>query len=756
MRRLIVPALVASMLVACGGGGGGGSAVPAAGGGMHSTGQATVSVLIPNAPYAAPSAHRAPQLISAATVALQFSVIRVDGASPSPAIPPLVITIATSPDCSKVSGGTSCSVSVPVPIATSVVIQIATLDANGNVLGVGDVGPIDTTQANIPAQSVSLGGVPASLTLSPSAVSAPDDGATHTITLTVSAKDSSGNTILPPGSYGVPITLALVNASGTALSLSPATIASPGPNGDTTVTLTYNAAQPAGLTQITASSGSATQSATFAPLVFTPTTFGQLYTGAPVTVTVSEAGYGGAFTITAPSFVSTTCAPASCAPASPGGAVAITMNATSAGNGNLAIADTHGAAASIALSATTISGGGSVVGPQYHVYEYPTATGGRNYGITVGSSGQSLWYVDSALATIGTIASPGACNGTILSCPIKELTPFSSLSPQPSVMQAISTGFDGNLYIADPGNLGSDPGSVEQISCADATSSCATPLQMGFASASIATPAPADVELAPNGYVFATSSFQTILPGPPPTPGPSAIYAVAKNAFASGVPIEMHVAMTQSSPAYMTLDSTGSIMWFTDAGNGNIGFFPMTCGVTSTCTISEEPSEIVTPNSFGSAPRGGPQIAPHPLVSPSPPPGTPFSTPLEGIVEGPDGYLYVAEPSANRIDRLNAAAWQSCQGINCTFTPISLPRAGARPMMLTVGPDGNVWFTDANPTSGAVGFIALSSCTATGCAAYEYPVPTANGMPWGITSGPDGNIWFTESGTNAIGEVKLQ
>ncbi|MGA7747544.1 MAG: hypothetical protein WCA52_11120 [Candidatus Aquilonibacter sp.] len=115
----------------------------------------------------------------------------------------------------------------------------------------------------------------------------------------------------------------------------------------------------------------------------------------------------------------------------------------------------------------------------------------------------------------------------------------------------------------------------------------------------------------------------------------------------------------------------------------------------------------------------------------------------------PDGNLYVAETGANVIDQLNPTTWEQCIGESCVYTPIALPNASALPQNLTIGRDGNVWFTDA---TGYVGFISLSTCASGTCKAFEYHV---GGSPWGITSGPDGNIWFTDSSTNAIGKVVL-
>jgi streptogramin lyase len=77
------------------------------------------------------------------------------------------------------------------------------------------------------------------------------------------------------------------------------------------------------------------------------------------------------------------------------------------------------------------------------------------------------------------------------------------------------------------------------------------------------------------------------------------------------------------------------------------------------------------------------------------------------------------------------------------------------PMNLTVGADGNIWFTD---TTGYVGFVSLTACaSSSGCKAFEYNV---GGTPWGIAAGADGDMWFTfsspDSSGNNIGKVVLQ
>jgi virginiamycin B lyase len=61
------------------------------------------------------------------------------------------------------------------------------------------------------------------------------------------------------------------------------------------------------------------------------------------------------------------------------------------------------------------------------------------------------------------------------------------------------------------------------------------------------------------------------------------------------------------------------------------------------------------------------------------------------------------------------------------------------------GPDGNLWFTYEDFTTGA---CDIGRITTSGIATL-FPIPTANSGPTDITAGPDGNVWFTE----AVGNV---
>jgi streptogramin lyase len=80
-----------------------------------------------------------------------------------------------------------------------------------------------------------------------------------------------------------------------------------------------------------------------------------------------------------------------------------------------------------------------------------------------------------------------------------------------------------------------------------------------------------------------------------------------------------------------------------------------------------------------------------------------------------------------------------------TITYFPIPTANAEINGMTLGPDGNVWFTEQ--FANKIGFI-----TSTG-AITEFPIPTTNSFPSGITAGPDGNLWFFEANPGNIGRI---
>src|SRR5207245_11434516 len=82
--------------------------------------------------------------------------------------------------------------------------------------------------------------------------------------------------------------------------------------------------------------------------------------------------------------------------------------------------------------------------------------------------------------------------------------------------------------------------------------------------------------------------------------------------------------------------------------------------------------------------------------------------------------------------------------------PARTPLSG--PDSITVGPDGNLWFTE--DSGNKIGRITPAGVIT------EFPLPPnlncpPNGInsPLGITAGPDGNLWFTESYGHKVGRI---
>jgi streptogramin lyase len=111
----------------------------------------------------------------------------------------------------------------------------------------------------------------------------------------------------------------------------------------------------------------------------------------------------------------------------------------------------------------------------------------------------------------------------------------------------------------------------------------------------------------------------------------------------------------------------------------------------------------------------------------------------DAITVGPDGNLWFTEYGANKIGRFNPTT--------NTFAEFTLPTSGAGPEGITAGPDGNLWFTES--TASKIGrFNPAGTIT-------EFALPTAGSGPTGITVGPPGDngLWFTEYLGNKIGRI---
>jgi streptogramin lyase len=109
-----------------------------------------------------------------------------------------------------------------------------------------------------------------------------------------------------------------------------------------------------------------------------------------------------------------------------------------------------------------------------------------------------------------------------------------------------------------------------------------------------------------------------------------------------------------------------------------------------------------------------------------------------GITVGPDGNVWFTETQGNQIGMMNPTTH--------AVSEFPIPTASSSPTGITTGPDGNLWFTEA--AADQIGMISPGSHAIT-----EFPVPTASSQPAEITSGPDGNLWFTEPAANQVANI---
>jgi hypothetical protein len=246
---------------------GGSSAAPAA------KSKATFTLTLPLHTDTSASG-RTPKYISPNAQSIAISVA-VGTASPGPAT--VANLTASSPNCTAAPGaGTlTCSIVVPAPIGSDTfgVSLYSATNAGGSVLSSATItGTVADNAANtIP---ITLNGVVASITvIVADGLDVIPGGYATSVPVVVTAQDASGATIVGPGDYANPISLANADTSGIT-SLSTTTVSGP----STAVTLTYAptnanggvldvAGLPVGATQISASA-SGVQAANSTPGTF--------------------------------------------------------------------------------------------------------------------------------------------------------------------------------------------------------------------------------------------------------------------------------------------------------------------------------------------------------------------------------------------------------------------------------------------------------------------------------------------------------
>jgi streptogramin lyase len=117
------------------------------------------------------------------------------------------------------------------------------------------------------------------------------------------------------------------------------------------------------------------------------------------------------------------------------------------------------------------------------------------------------------------------------------------------------------------------------------------------------------------------------------------------------------------------------------------------------------------------------------------------------------GYRAVLAGVPFSVAAVLALGWPS-GALAQAITEYALPAGYSLPVGITSGPDGALWFTDAN---GSTEYVGRITATASNPQITEYPVSTGYGAYY-ITTGADNNLWFTDTLTGgptiaALGQI---
>ncbi len=239
---------------------------------------------------------------------------------------------------------------------------------------------------------------------------------------------------------------------------------------------------------------------------------------------------------------------------------------------------------------------------------------------------------------------------------------------------------------------------------------------------------------------------------------PALLLAAAAPAPAGAVSVAQHPLPGPLSPAVALAAWPGGLALTRDEGTARV----VLERVTTSPSFAVGPPQALEPLALGTGPDGNlwliggqpvPGAAPDLALEDLGASGAPavrlrFAAPLGSadwpgaIAAGPDGSLWIANMTAEAIERLTPAG---------QLQTYALPRPGA-PTSIAVAPDGSAWFTEL--AAGAIGEVTPQG------AVVERAVGDAGGFgsaePYAIVLGPDGALWFTEQNAGRIGRITTE
>jgi streptogramin lyase len=286
--------------------------------------------------------------------------------------------------------------------------------------------------------------------------------------------------------------------------------------------------------------------------------------------------------------------------------------------------------------------------------------------------------------------------------------PFSSTHYGP---EGIAQGPDGNMWVALYGS-----GELAVVTPGGSISYITVPLPSWNSNPYATTSTPESLALGPDGRMWVTLGY------------PGGIAAVSSTGQVQEYQLPSNNSPYCSGSPWEIIAGPNGNMWFTmyeDLGDdsrsgstGCIGEITMSGAVT----MIELPSDNTTARS-----------------SPDP----------EGIVLGPDGDVWVADPGTSAIDRITPSG---------AITEYMISSTEGVPAELAVGPDGAIWFTEVgnywvrSSTSGAEPSSYVGSISTNGQTGHQYSLGSYSALY--LSPGPvDGAVWFTDPNNDAVGGV---
>ena len=247
--------------------------------------------------------------------------------------------------------------------------------------------------------------------------------------------------------------------------------------------------------------------------------------------------------------------------------------------------------------------------------------------------------------------------------------------------------------------------------------------------------------------------------------GTGIVAAICAPAAASASPIITEFTATPEAfnfpiqPQEITAGPDGNL-WYTDGSphvykmspsRAVVGFYPTTGGAEG--IAADDGVLWVTGSESGSIGC----ITPSGMIEEFEVPSATSHPDLDGITVGPDGNLWFTEAALNRIGRLVPSPSEPCKK-NPEITEYEVPGAtlgetgggnpGTAADSIASGPGGNLWFSEA-------GSERIGEMNTSGQMVNTFPPSSAklSGSPLGIAEGSDGNMWFTEPQENRIGRI---